>query len=220
MNADLVQSLYIDARLKLLQAMKEMKYSFDIDTLCNMRRKCFSGYMDEQHRSRQQQTQLLAPQALQTVPPTTTVQLLSIDENQTVTEVTTYETITQFQPQQIISDAPIQATLQFNNTDMFETMSQDSDEGHLTIALPDETPNSTENQEVQYRLVPTTTISSNENETLLSVITNDYENTMPTTYFLTSSEPVTIQFDSPNLNSAAMDADADQVSVYHLVFPS
>lgn len=217
MNADLVQSLYIDARLKLLNAMKELKYSFDIDTLSNTRRKCFIRFMEEQQRATQQQSQLLElteSQQLQLMPvqqsspQTTTVQLLSLDENQTVTEVTTYETITQYQPQQSNNDTPIQATLRINDSDVLETMSQDSDEGQLTIALPDEMPDSTD-QEVEYRIIPTTTISSNENETLLS-ITNDYESTTPM-YLLTSSEPVSLQFESAHSNSATV--TADQVSV-------
>lgn len=52
MNADLVQSMYIDYRLKLIQIMREMNFDFDIETLCNIRRDCVQADFEQRKRCR------------------------------------------------------------------------------------------------------------------------------------------------------------------------
>lgn len=61
MNADLVQSLYVDSRSKLTQAMKEMKFTFDIETLCNIRKNCAQADLEKRKRNRRNPVHPLPP---------------------------------------------------------------------------------------------------------------------------------------------------------------
>lgn len=89
--------------------------------------------------------------------------------------------------------------------------SQEND-SQLTFTLTDMMPS---NQNIELHIVPTTTISSNDQETVLG-ISNDYES-MPM-YWVSSTEPLTFEMATDN-NTAALDAvNMDQVNYGSYLF--
>lgn len=89
--------MYVEARKKLIQVIRELKLPYDIDTLCTIRRECFTFNM--KHQKEQKSVQLhLKPQpkpkqeATQRVQLQTTQIILHSQENgqlvQTLTPIT------------------------------------------------------------------------------------------------------------------------------------
>lgn len=232
MNADLVHSLYMDAQFKLLDVMKELKFSFGIDVLCKIRHDCYKINQDYQNRTQ------LKPHHLQPHPqhPPVSPQFMQLVPSKPAPSQTTYQVL-QVQPssgpeisilQPVSEEPPMQAMNVASNhiaggprqlaaRDALEdeTMSQDSDEGQLTIAISEDAVEDEDNQDVEdveLHILPTTTITSEDQSTVWN-IQNDYDNSIPM-YLLTSTEPVTIEIGAEGIQVS----EEQQVCCRNIIF--